>query len=476
MVLASRLQSEATMNARILLVAALATNLGLAQATCHDLAPFTAIAQEAIAQLQLPGMVLRLDQHGQQVLLQTYGTHAVTTAMPLASASKPLAAAVLLSLVDQQLLQLDDPVGLYLPEYAVGAKAAITLRMCFAHTSGLPTFDPVTTDPTITLRQAAAQIAQMPLHFAPGTAFDYGNVSMHVAGAVCEVVSGVPWHQLFLQRIGNPLGMTATGFAAPPLTSNPGIADGAVSDAEDYTRFLDMLRQGGVWNGVRVLSAASVQEMLTDQMGSRPVIWTPHPFGVPCGLGFWLERRDPLGRTRLACAPGAFGFFGWLDAEHDATGVWLATTFYVWSYPYLLRSWNATDAALAPLGVACAGITSPPCASTPRFHATTWARDGQPDFGVAVTDAPPSTFGGSSFMFGPPAPGVGLFDLINYVPNPLTLLVLPTDAAGAGRLTFGLPPGLQGLVCTMQGAWLYPGTCGTSGLLASRALQITVLP
>ncbi len=446
----------------------------MAQATCNDLGPFVAVAQQAIAQLQLPGMVLRLDQHGQNVLLQTYGTHQVATAMPLASASKPLAAAVLLSLQDQNLLSLDDPVGNYLPEYATGAMAAITLRMCLAHTSGLPTFDPVTTDPSITLRQSAAQIAQMPLHFAPGTAFDYGNVSMQVAGAVCEVVAGVPWSLLFLQRVANPLGMTATTFPQPPATYNPGIADGAFSNAEDYTRFLDMLRQGGERNHVRVLSTAAVDEMLTDQIGARPVLWTPHPFGVPCGLGMWLERRDPLGRTLLACAPGAFGFFGWLDREHDATGVWLATTFYVWSYPYLLSCWNATDVALSPVGVDCLGAASPSCAPPPQWFATTWAREGQPDFGIAVSGAPAASFGGISFAIGPPASGVPWFDLIGYVPSPLALLVMTTDAAGAASLVIGLPMGLQGLTCTMQGVWIYPSTCGTSGLIASRALRIDV--
>jgi CubicO group peptidase (beta-lactamase class C family) len=472
--MALRLHAGQVMNLRSTLATVCLLSGIQGQAPCNSLAPFVAIAQEAIAQLQLPGLVLRLDQHGQNVLLQTFGTHQVGTVMPLASASKPLAAAVLMSLVDQGLLALDDPVGLYLPEYAQGQLAAITLRMCFAHTSGLPTFDPVTSNPAITLRQSAAQIALLPLHFVPGTAFDYGNVSMQVAGAVCEVVTGVPWETLFQQRIAGPLGMTSTTFTFASTTLNPGVADGAWSNAEDYTHFLEMLRGGGQRNGVRVLSEAATAEMLTDQIGTRPVLWTPHPFGVPCGLGMWLERQDALGRTLLACAPGAFGFFGWLDREHEATGVWLATTFYVWNYPYLLRSWDATDVALAPRGVVCSGSASPPCASSPQWYATAWARDGMPDFGVAVRGGPVSALGAASFGIGPPLSGSPLFDLVNYVPGPASLVVLPTDAHGDGALSFALPPGLTGLTFTLQGLWLDPQPCGVSGLVATRALRIDI--
>lgn len=461
---------------RLLLCAALVAADAAAQTTCHDLGPFVAVAQQAFTNLQLPGMVLRLDQHGQTVHQQALGTYQIGTSMPIASGSKALAAAVLLSIVDQGLVGLDDRVGLYLPEYSTGPKSAITLRMCFAHTSGLPDFDPVTTSTAITMRQAAAQISLMPLQFAPGTGFAYGNVSMQVAGAVCEVVTGVPWHQLFQQRVAIPLGMTATAFQAPPLTQNPGVGDGAVSNAEDYSRFLDMMRRGGERNGVRVLSAASVEEMLIDQIGNRTIVSTPHPAGAACGLGLWIERQDPFGRTKLACAPGAFGFFGWLDREHDATGTWLAMTYFAWSYPYVQSCWQAVDVALAPIGVACTGASSPACAQSPEFHAATWTRDGQPDFGVRVAGAPPGAFGLVLFGYGPPGGGSTLFGLVDYVPNVVALLPMSVDATGAGALSFPLPPGLLGLTFTMQGAWVDPTACGTAGLLASRALRFDVLP
>ena len=70
---------------------------------------------------------------------------------------------------------------------AGGPLANITLRQCFSHASGLPGRDPIINDTSITLRQAAIQLASTALLAPPGTTFHYGGVSMHLAGAVCEV-------------------------------------------------------------------------------------------------------------------------------------------------------------------------------------------------------------------------------------------------------------------------------------------------
>lgn len=460
---------------RLLPVAALAA-FAPAQTPCHDLAGLDPIAQQALASLNLTGLVLRVDQGGQPVYAQIFGGHAPNEVMPLASASKTMSVALLMTLVDEGRLRLDDPVGLWLPEFATGPLAAITVRMCFAHTSGLPTLDPATRDPAITLRQAAQQIAQLPLEYPPGSMFGYGNVSMQVGGAVCEVVGGLPWSQLFQQRIAGPLGMVSTDYFAFGPTQNPPVADGARSSAPDYANFLEMLRTGGVFQGTRILSAVAVDEMLRDQMSHLPVRATPHPAHKPCGLGLWIERQDALGRTALVSMPGAFGFYGWLDRVRDSAGVWLATTFYVFAYPFVERCWAVTDLGLSPLGVQCSGSASPACAPPPRLNATTWVRAGQPDFGFRVEAAPPGSYGGVSLAFGPPTAGVPLLGITGYLPpGATTFAAMGTDPGGRASLAVPLPPVVQGLTFSLQGFWFDLGGCNPSGLLASRALRLDVL-
>ncbi|MGE3175194.1 MAG: serine hydrolase domain-containing protein [Planctomycetota bacterium] len=443
---------------------------------CHDLGGLDAVAQDAFAQAPLlQGLNLRVDQRGQTVYQRSFGGYGPGQVVPIASATKTLSAAVLLSLVDDGTLSLDDPVGSWLPEWNVGQKAQITLRMCFTHSSGMPTSAAPESDASITLRQAAFRIALLPLDAAPGSQFAYGGVSMHVAGAVCEVASGLGWNALFQQRIAGPLGMTATDYLAFGTAQNPRIAGGANSDLEDYARFVAMLRQGGVFQGTRVLSQAAVDTMLTDQTSGLPVANTPHPDNAPYGVGIWLDRADAFGRTTLATAAGAFGFAGWVDRAHDASGVWLVLSQVATMYPFVQRCWGVTDVALAPQGVACVGSPTPPCAPDARLFATTWARAGQPDFALGLAKGPASSFGSVWVGAGGPAFGAPVFDLIGYLP-PDALLVgsLATDAVGAGRLAaplFAIPPGA---LFTLQGAWLDDTGCGTSGLRASRAVVVDV--
>lgn len=450
----------------------------LAQSSlCHDSLAIATIQQEVLTAFPLTGStVVRIDQRGATIFQQPSGSFTLQTVVPIASATKTLSAAVLLSLVDSGLLSLDDPVGQFLPEWNAGQRAAITLRMCFTHTSGLPGSHPAISDDTITLRAAAMQLASAPLQYTPGSAFAYGGVSMHVAGAVCEVAAGATWAQLFQQRIATPLGMTATDFAAFGPTNNPRIAGGARANVRDFAAFVDMLRQRGVHGGVQVLSAASVDLMLTDQTSGLPIVSTPHPDGAPYGVGIWLERRDSQGRTLLAHAAGAFGFIGWVDRGHDACGVFLVRNLNQQTFPFVQRIWEACDDALLPDGVACVGSASPACAADAWLNANVAARAGEPDFVLRAARAPASSLG--ALLLGDPLPaGMPYADLAVHV-GPIASIVatLASDVHGRAELPASLAAVSAGELLGLQVAWLTLEPCAATGLQASHALQLSILP
>lgn len=449
-----------------------------AQSPCHDLQAIPVVQQDLLAAYPFTGSsVVRVDQRGVTAFAAPAGTFTLATVVPIASATKTLSAAVLMSLVDDGLLSLDDTVGQYLPEWDIGARAAITLRMCFSHTSGLPADDPAVGDDTITLRQAAMQLANVPLVAPPGSTFLYGGVSMHIAGAVCEVVGGQGWAQLFQQRIAAPLGMTATDYQAFGATPNPRIAGGARSSVGDFAAFVDMLRQRGSRGGVQVLTPASVDTMLSDQTSSLPIAHTPHPDNAPYGIGIWLERRDSHGHTLLAEAAGAFGFVGWVDRAHDASGVFLVRNQNTQTWPYLNRIWAACDDALLPDGVLCVGTASPACVAPTWWNGTLAARAGEPDFALRAAHAPANSLGavllGDALTSGAP-----FADLLAFVggPGAAVFATIQSDADGRALLPVSLVPVPAGTVVGLQVAWLAADPCTALGLQASHALQLTILP
>lgn len=444
---------------------------------CHDLQAVAPISQSLLAAAPVFGRhAVRLDLPSGLLYEQSFGNFGPTTVVPIASATKTLSAALLMSLVDSGHVSLDDPVGQYLPEWNVGAKASITLRMCFAHTSGMVDGDPLISDDTVTLRQAAAQLANVPLQFVPGSTFEYGGVSMHVAGAVCEVATGQAWSTLFAQRLAAPLQLTATDYFAFGPTLNPRIAGGARSNLREFARFMAMLRDDGMWNGVQVLSAASVQELLTAQTVGLPVAGSPHPYGAPYGIGIWIDRRDSQGRTLFASGVGAFGFAGWVDRAHDLSGTFSIQYFNQSSYPYLEQIFAAIDAAVLPAGLSCVGAPSPACVPGAWLNGTLPATTGNADFALRADRLPPGQAG--AFVLGNPSPGgVPIGDLLSFVGSDFAIALL-VNADAAGRIVVPVPlvslP--AGSSFGLQTVWFGTDPCLSLGLQASHAVRLDVLP
>jgi CubicO group peptidase (beta-lactamase class C family) len=243
-----------------------------------------------------------------------YGNYDPETVVPIASASKLLSAIVVMTCVERDGLDLDTPVSTYLPEF-FGTKGTMTVRQMFSHTSGLPSNSVFAFDPTITLEQAVTRIALFtPLEATPGTDFCYGQVGMHVAGRVCEVVSGSDWDTLFADRVATPLGLASTNYDGLYETDNPLIAGGAESSLGDYARVLRMLMNGGEYRGARIIEPASIDLMFTDMTAGLPIRCTPSPDRERnYGLGCWVRGR-PDGSRRID-SPGAFGYTPWIELD-----------------------------------------------------------------------------------------------------------------------------------------------------------------
>lgn len=266
-----------------------------------------------------------IHKDGQAIYQKSIGGYDGNTKQLIASCSKWLSGAVLMSLVDEGKIILSDTLGKFLPIFTTYGKGNITIAQLFSHTSGFPgnSDQGYENNFTITLEQCVNLIAQnVPLINTPGTKFYYGGVSMQIAGRICEVVSGKDWGTLAKEKIFDPCGMVNTDFG---LTPNPIIAGGARSTANDYIKFLDMIMNNGVAaNGTRVLSETSVNAMQQNQIGNATIAYSPAPSYLGLtnfyGIGNW---RDDVGANDELIensSPGAFGSHPWINHEKNYTG------------------------------------------------------------------------------------------------------------------------------------------------------------
>lgn len=267
----------------------------------------------------LDGAALLVVVDGETERDRGYGSFGTDTVIPIASASKWLTAATMLTLVDDGSVSLEDTVAMHLPQFT-GTTGSATIRQLLSHTSGIASASCIWNERT-SMADCVDSIATSPASYSPGTEFAYGNTSYSVAGRIIEVVTGESFEQAFQHRIAEPLGMDRTRFEGG---SNPVPAASAESTLADYGRFVAMLAADGEFEGRRILSPTSARATEVDAVvgldttGDAAVRVT----GIPTyGLGAWRDIVDANDIGVVTSGNGAYGFYPWIDRVRDAHGV-----------------------------------------------------------------------------------------------------------------------------------------------------------
>lgn len=295
------------------------------------------------------------------------------TIFRLFSMTKAITAVVSMMMVEDGTIKLDDPVSKYIPSFAnvkVGVEKKAedgtkslelvppnkppTVLDLMRHTSGVTygfygdslvrqayraaniyagDFD---------LAEFAERIAKLPLHNQPGALWQYGH-STDILARVMEVASGKSLFALEKEKLLDPLGMKDTAFfvtdpekqklLAQPVPNDSDFrvgrindptvvkkwesaSGGMVSTMADYARFVQMLLNGGTFDGKTYLKPETFKMMATDYVGPGSGVERDYFYFPGDGFGFGLGlaiRTDP-GNAKPP-PPGSLGELKWDGAS-----------------------------------------------------------------------------------------------------------------------------------------------------------------
>jgi CubicO group peptidase (beta-lactamase class C family) len=319
----------------------------------------------------------------------------------LASMTKPVTSVAVMMLYEEGIFQLSDPVSRFIPEFhgsrvfagtsdgvtkLVDAERDITIGDLLTLLSGLVAGygddQPLKeiyeaaelSREDITLDELVQELARLPLLHQPGKAWRYGY-SFAVLARLVEVVSGRPFADYLRQEVFEPLGMLDTGFyirkeevsrltaaygysdtgrlrvldsprtsqllTPPTLTSGSG---GLLSTAPDYMRFAQMLLNGGVIDGTRLLGRKTVDFMTMNHLSSEvlPMSILPDVDWRAYGYGLGFRVLLDVAQSQIAGSPGEYAWAGywsthfWIDPKEELIGVLMTQVGPPYCFPHII--------------------------------------------------------------------------------------------------------------------------------------------
>ena len=296
------------------------------------------------------------------------------------SMTKPIVSVALMILYEEGKFSLKDEVKQHIPELGglkvweggkeVEPEREMTVQDLMRHTSGMTyglfgnsRVDKMYNDAGVlsgnkTVAEFVEKLSKLPLKHQPGARWEY-SVSVDVQGRLIEVLSGMDLATYMSERVFKPLDMRDTAFRMTEEKSgrfaqvysktkdeqgieptNDGRTDryyedsqwysgggGLVSTTRDYLRFCQMLLNGGILDGTRILSRKTVELMTIDHTSSISSASSTLRAGYGFGLNFAVH-VDPA-KSGLNGSVGEYNWGGlagtsfWIDPAEELIGIYM---------------------------------------------------------------------------------------------------------------------------------------------------------
>ena len=293
------------------------------------------------------------------------------TIFPIWSMSKPITIVAMMTLYEKGLIDFDDNVSKYIPEFSelqckdengniYKCNNELKILHLMTHRSGYTYYgNPHNFTSTIkydNLNDFVNDVSKHPVEFEPGSDYLYG-INQAILGKIVEVVTEKSFYQYLKESIFDPLAMNETKFYLTsedrerfqPLFINSGAlkgftnfldemtydennkayfgGEGLVSTMKDYAKFCQMLLNNGELNGAKIINRSSIDLML-----EKHSVLEPDPFldindGFHFGFSVFVL-NDPS-KDETNSSKGIYGWSGyhnthfWIDNEKNLFGLFM---------------------------------------------------------------------------------------------------------------------------------------------------------
>jgi serine-type D-Ala-D-Ala carboxypeptidase len=332
-----------------------------------------------VASGRSPSAVAIVQRRGEVVLAEAFGVRGphgepldLDDVWPIASCCKPMTAAVVMMLVEEGRIGINDPVATYVPELTGPGDDEVLIHHLLTHTAGwesaqtsgrlfeYPLSGQMTEPPPGRdfITHLFLSLALDPIRVAaPGVEMQYDNSHYELLAEIVRRETGGTFDAALRSRLFEPLGMTRSAaivgddlrphlvtraaglplgpdaplpFQGPLWESSDSGAAAVHTSAPDLAVFGQMILDGGVHDGQRLLAPSTVRSMVTNQIPGTPAKFGPKliPDGS-WGYGFTVFQTRPFPYFRgglvplgTVAHPGAGGVSYWIDFEHEIVGVY----------------------------------------------------------------------------------------------------------------------------------------------------------
>lgn len=323
------------------------------------------ISLETIVPLELrrpvSGLLVGVVYEGQFELLRSFGspvhpepdlpadTLVADAVFPFPWGTEMLVGVTARALAEQQMLDLEMPIGGYLTELEGTVLGSATLAHLLGERAGLPDIVP---PPGMTWTQLLERAGQLRLVAPPGEAYSRSRLSYPLAARLLERTLGLPINEILTSAVLNPLAMTHSSFS--PVTAaadyqlmqgyEPGVEEGSINpvphalDAAGlpvlYTSLPDLLGFAAAWMSGGLRGADPAQPDPDDGAGMMGPRWyvdglwyegtrTParaslEDLGLGFGVGLSLYPEANAAIAVVANGQVASGVLSWAEAEVEA--------------------------------------------------------------------------------------------------------------------------------------------------------------